>query len=56
MAISNDVQIEPGSEYVSMQVPVEMPEAVKFGKASAVYKISLLMPSTPASAEAPDFL
>ncbi|MDM9583027.1 VIT domain-containing protein [Nostoc sp. GT001] len=56
VAVSDDVQVEPGSEYLSMQVPVEMPEAVRFGKASAAHKISLSMPSAPASEEAPDFL
>ncbi|MEH2209978.1 VIT domain-containing protein [Nostoc sp.] len=56
VAVSDDVRVEPGSEYLSMQVPVEMPKAVRFGKASAARKISLSMPLAPASAEAPDFL
>ncbi|MEH1824113.1 MAG: VIT domain-containing protein [Nostoc sp.] len=56
VAVSDDVRVEPGSEYLSMQVPVEMPEAVMFGKAWAARKISLSMPLAPASAEAPDFL
>ncbi|MEH2383958.1 MAG: VIT domain-containing protein [Nostoc sp.] len=30
VAVSDDVRVEPGSEYVSMQVPVEMPEAVSY--------------------------
>ncbi|WP_366941883.1 after-VIT domain-containing protein [uncultured Nostoc sp.] len=30
VAVSDDVRVEPGSEYVSMQVPVEMPEAVYY--------------------------
>ncbi|MEH2105294.1 VIT domain-containing protein [Nostoc sp.] len=56
VAVSDDVRVEPGSEYLSMQVPVAMPEAVRFGKASIASKISLSMLSAPASAEAPDFL
>ncbi|MBG1259164.1 after-VIT domain-containing protein [Nostoc commune] len=63
VAVSDDVRVEPGSEYLSMQVPVEMPEAVSykgvFGNPAAggfAPKISLSMPSAPASAEAPDFL
>ncbi|MBN3895249.1 MAG: after-VIT domain-containing protein [Nostoc sp. NOS(2021)] len=56
VAVSDDVRVEPGSEYVSMQMPVEMPEAVRFGKASAARKISLSMPSALASGVAPDFL
>ncbi|MEH2240563.1 VIT domain-containing protein [Nostoc sp.] len=62
VAVSDDVRVEPGSEYVSMQVPVEMPEAVSyqgvFGSPPAggfAPKISLSMPAA-ASAEAPDFL
>ncbi|MEH2094839.1 VIT domain-containing protein [Nostoc sp.] len=61
VAVSDDVRVEPGSEYISMQVPVEMPEAVSyqgvFGSPPAggfAPKISLSMPSP--SAEAPDFL
>ncbi|WP_445630628.1 VIT domain-containing protein [Nostoc sp. DSM 114167] len=63
VAVSDDVRVEPGSEYLSMQVPVEMPEAVSyqgvFGNAPAggfapQMKFSTL--SAPASAEAPDFL
>ncbi|MEH1969943.1 after-VIT domain-containing protein [Nostoc sp.] len=63
VAVSDDVRVEPGSEYLSMQVPVEMPEAVSyqgvFGNAPAggfapQMKFSKL--SAPASAEAPDFL
>ncbi|MEH1881973.1 MULTISPECIES: VIT domain-containing protein [unclassified Nostoc] len=63
VAVSDDVRVEPGSEYLSMQVPVEMPEAVSyqgvFGSPPAggfAPKISLSMPSPSASAEAPDFL
>ncbi|WP_375510773.1 VIT domain-containing protein [uncultured Nostoc sp.] len=63
VAVSHDVRVEPGSEYVSMQVSVEMPEAVSyqgvFGNALAggfAPKISLSKPSAPLSAEAPDFL
>ncbi|MBD2560980.1 MULTISPECIES: hypothetical protein [Nostoc] len=62
MAVSDDVRVEPGSEYLSMQVPVEMPEAVSylgvFGNAPAggfAPKISFSMPSAPSSAEAPDY-
>ncbi|MEH1975772.1 MAG: VIT domain-containing protein [Nostoc sp.] len=63
VAVSDDVRVEPGNEYLSMQVPVEMPEAVSyqgvFGNAPAggfapQMKFSKL--SAPASAEAPDFL
>ncbi|MEH2271556.1 MAG: VIT domain-containing protein [Nostoc sp.] len=63
VAVSDDVRVEPRSEYLSMQVPVEMPEAVSyqgvFGNAPAggfapQMKFSKL--SAPASAEAPDFL
>ncbi|MBE8966851.1 after-VIT domain-containing protein [Nostocales cyanobacterium LEGE 12452] len=63
VAVSDDVRVEPGSEYLSMQVPVEMPEAVSyqgvFGNAPAggfapQMKFSTL--SAPAPAEAPDFL
>ncbi|MEH2087383.1 VIT domain-containing protein [Nostoc sp.] len=56
VAVSDDVRVEPGNEYLSMQVPVAMPEAVRFGKASVASKISLSMLSAPASAEAPDVL
>ncbi|MEH1915410.1 after-VIT domain-containing protein [Nostoc sp.] len=56
VAVSDDVRVEPGSEYLSMQVPVAMPEAVRFGKASVASKISLSMLSAPALAEAPDVL
>lgn len=63
VAVSDDVRVEPGREYLSMQVPVAMPEAVSyqgvFGNAPAggfapQMKFSKL--SAPASAEAPDFL
>ncbi len=63
VAVSDDVRVEPGSEYLSMQVPIEMPEAVSyqgvFGNAPAggfapQMKLSTL--SAPASAEAPDVL
>ncbi|MEH1808588.1 MAG: VIT domain-containing protein [Nostoc sp.] len=63
VAVSDDVRVESGSEYLSMQVPVEMPEAVSyqgvFGNAPAggfapQMKFSKL--SAPALAEAPDFL
>ena len=63
VAVSDDVRVEPGSEYLSMQVPVEMPEAVSysgvFGNAPGggfARLASLSMPPAPASAEAPDFL
>lgn len=63
VAVSDDVRVESGSEYLSMQVPVEMPEAVSyqgvFGNAPAggfapQMKFSKL--SAPALAEAPDVL
>ncbi|MEH2161906.1 MAG: VIT domain-containing protein [Nostoc sp.] len=63
VAVSDDVRVEPGSEYLSMQVPVEMPEAVSYkgvfdSRAGGGFapKISLSMPSPSVSAEAPDFL
>ncbi|WP_366837856.1 after-VIT domain-containing protein [Nostoc sp. LPT] len=63
VAVSDDVRVEPGSEYVSMQVPVEMPEAVSyqgvFGSPPAggfAGQMEFLTLSAPASAEAPDFL
>ncbi|MFN6484386.1 MULTISPECIES: after-VIT domain-containing protein [unclassified Nostoc] len=63
VAVSDDVRVEPGSEYVSMQMPVEMPEAVSyegvFGNAPAggfAPPMEFLTLSAPASAEAPDFL
>ncbi|MEH2149683.1 VIT domain-containing protein [Nostoc sp.] len=63
VAVSDDVRVEPGNEYLSMQVPVEMPEAVSyqgvFGNAPAggfAPQMEFLTLSAPASAEAPDFL
>ncbi|MEH1814832.1 MAG: VIT domain-containing protein [Nostoc sp.] len=63
VAVSDDVRVEPGSEYMSMQMPVEMPEAVSyqgvFGNAPAggfAGQMEFLTLSAPASAEAPDFL
>ncbi|WP_334982743.1 after-VIT domain-containing protein [Nostoc sp.] len=60
VAVSDDVRVEPRSEYLSMQVPVEMPEAVSyqgvFGNASAGGFAPQMKLSAPASAEAPDFL
>ncbi|MEH2443585.1 VIT domain-containing protein [Nostoc sp.] len=69
VAVSDDVRVEPGSEYLSMQVPVEMPEAVSYqgvfggvgvvgGVLASAFapQISILKAAAPASAEAPDFL
>ncbi|MEH2409745.1 after-VIT domain-containing protein [Nostoc sp.] len=63
VAVSDDVRVEPGSEYMSMQVPVEMPEAVSYqgvvgGLPAGGFapQISTLKAAAPASAEAPDFL
>ncbi|MFN6514225.1 MAG: VIT domain-containing protein [Nostoc sp. CreGUA01] len=64
VAVSDDVRVEPGSEYISMQVPVEMPEAVSyqgvFGSPPAgafERRITLPMAAAPAEAdEVPDFL
>ncbi|MEH2355678.1 VIT domain-containing protein [Nostoc sp.] len=63
VAVSDDVRVEPGSEYMSMQMPVEMPKAVSyqgvFGNAPAggfAGQMEFLTLSAPASAEAPDFL
>ncbi|MBW4616883.1 MAG: after-VIT domain-containing protein [Desmonostoc vinosum HA7617-LM4] len=60
VAVSDDMRVEPGSECLSMQVPVEMPEAVSyqgvFGNAPAggmVRRITLSsMPPVPAPASA----
>ncbi|WP_392531872.1 VIT domain-containing protein [Nostoc sp. C117] len=68
VAVSDDVRVEPGSEYRSMQVPVEMPEAVSyeevFGSPPAggiMHQLSsnfspTSMPAPAPSAEAPDVL
>ncbi|BAY75764.1 hypothetical protein NIES25_22110 [Nostoc linckia NIES-25] len=63
VAVSDDVRVEPGSEYVSMQMPVEMPEAVSyeavFGSppAGAVARqITFPMAAAPAPAGVPEFL
>ncbi|MBC1241332.1 VIT domain-containing protein [Nostoc sp. 2RC] len=64
VAVSDDVRVEPKSQYVSMQVPVEMPEAVSYEgvfaspPAGAVARqITFPMAAAPASAdEVPDFL
>ncbi|MBD2680670.1 MULTISPECIES: VIT domain-containing protein [Nostoc] len=68
VAVSDDVRVEPGSEYLSMQVPVEMPEAVSyegvFGSPpngavmrQIAFSIAPMTPApAPVSAEAPDFL
>lgn len=63
VAVSDDVRVEPGSEYLSMQVPVEMPEAVSyqgvFGNAPAggfAPQMKLSKLSAPASENVSDFL
>ncbi|MDZ8104527.1 MAG: after-VIT domain-containing protein [Nostoc sp. DedQUE12a] len=64
VAVSDDVRVEPGSEYVSMHMPVEMPEAVSyegvFGSppVGAIRRqITFPMAAAPAPAEdVPDFL
>ncbi|MEH1944018.1 MAG: after-VIT domain-containing protein [Nostoc sp.] len=60
VAVSDDVRVEPGSEYVSMQVPVEMPEAVSYlgGVPVGIFasQISTLKAAAPASADVPEFL
>ncbi|PHJ62244.1 hypothetical protein VF14_29605 [Nostoc linckia z18] len=64
VAVSDDVRVEPGGQYVSMQVPVEMPEAVSYEgvfaspPAGAVARqITFPMAVAPVSAdEVPDFL
>ncbi len=60
VAVSDDVRVEPGSEYVSMQVPVEMAEAVSYlgGVPTGIFasQISTLKAAPPASADVPDFL
>jgi len=64
VAVSDDVRVEPKSQYVSMQVPVEMPEAVSYEgvfaspPAGAVARqITFPMAAAPVSAdEVPDFL
>lgn len=57
VAVSDDVRVESGNEYLSMQVPVEMPEAVSYGVfgGSVMHQMTPLMPPAPASAP-PDFL
>ena len=60
VAVSDDVGVEPGSEYVSMQVPVEMPEAVSYigGLPAGGFagQISTLKAAAPTFADVPDFL
>jgi len=72
VAVSDDVQVEPGSEYVSMQMPVEMPEGVSyqgvFGstpadgfarkspRRAALASDFLQQRRSPPSAETPEFL
>jgi Ca-activated chloride channel homolog len=63
VAVSDDVRVEPGSEYLSMQMPVEMPEGVSyqgvFGNAPAggfAPQMTFSKSSASASAETPDFL
>ncbi|MDZ8188712.1 MAG: VIT domain-containing protein [Nostoc sp. ChiSLP02] len=63
VAVSDDVRVEPGSEYVSMQIPVEMPEGVSyegvFGSppsGAVLRQIQFSIAPAPASAEAPNFL
>ena len=49
VAVSDDVRVEPGSESVSMNVPVEMPEGVSyqgiFGQAATSYGSLAAMPA-----------
>lgn len=60
VAVSDDVRVEPGSEYVSMQVPVEMPEAVSYlgGLPAGGFagQVLTLKPAAPTFADVPDFL
>ncbi|MEH2453188.1 VIT domain-containing protein [Nostoc sp.] len=60
VAVSDDVGVEPGSEYVSMQVPVEMPEAVSYigGLPAGGFagQISTLKAAAPTFADVPEFL
>ena len=47
VAVSDDVRVNPESEYISMQVPVEMPEGVSY-KANSGYSVNKSMrPSSP---------
>jgi len=47
VAVSDDVRVNPESEYISMQVPVEMPEGVSY-KANSGYSVNRsLKPSSP---------
>ncbi len=59
VAVSDDVRVEPGSEYVSMQVPVEMAEAVSYlgGVPAGIFgsQTLTLKAAAPVSEEAPDF-
>ncbi|MEH2014426.1 VIT domain-containing protein [Nostoc sp.] len=60
VAVSDNVGVEPGSEYVSMQMPVEMPEAVSYigGLPAGGFagQISTLKAAAPTFADVPDFL
>ena len=60
VAVSDDVRVEPGSEYVSVQVPVEMPEAVSYlgGVPAGIFasQTLTLKAAAPASADVPNFL
>ena len=60
VAVSDDVGVEPGSEYVCMQVPVEMPEAVSYigglPPGGFAGQISILKAAAPTFADVPDFL
>ncbi|MEH2243611.1 after-VIT domain-containing protein [Nostoc sp.] len=60
VAVSDDLGVEPGSEYVSMQVPVEIAEAVSYlGGVPAggfARQVSTLKPAAPTFADVPDFL
>ncbi|MBD2517668.1 after-VIT domain-containing protein [Nostoc sp. FACHB-973] len=61
VAVSDDVRVEPRSEYLSMQVPVEMPQAVSYEAVFAspppgAFERAITLPMAAAPAEAPDFL
>ncbi|WP_375468812.1 VIT domain-containing protein [uncultured Nostoc sp.] len=60
VAVSDDVGVELGSEYVSMQMPVEMPEAVSYigGLPAGGFagQISTLKAAAPTLAHVSDFL
>ncbi|RCJ28286.1 hypothetical protein A6S26_12180 [Nostoc sp. ATCC 43529] len=63
VAVSDNMRVEPGSEYLSMHMPVEMPEAMSYERVfgspppgAVARQITFPMAAAPAPADAPDFL